>query len=253
MPRTIVYTYKHNNNSARRIAEALGAEYHYPESGYRYQVGDFIINWGNGHRMGVPQDARILNKYTSIFKSVNKETTFEYLQDYGVSIPKRTKLRDIAANWIDQGHIVFCRQELEGHNGAGIVVARTKDQLVQAPLYTQYFETEHEYRVHVFKDDAIFVTEKGIASDAGPNPDPMVKSGNDWSMNWVDPRAVPSSVKYEAILATKAVGLDFGAIDIGFHGADNETVVFETNTAPGGFGPVTLRKYVEAFRREING
>jgi hypothetical protein len=251
----VIITYKHSNRTSAKLATALECPRHIlGEDSYEWHENDLIINWGCGHRLGVPQEANILNKYQNVLKSVNKETTFEYLQNYGVSIPPRTRIREIAESWIDQGEIVFCRQDLEGCNGAGIIVARTKEQLVPAQLYTKYVGNDREFRVHVFKGEAIFWTEKVVAYDASPNPNPLIKSGNDWSMGWVDD--IPDVVKREAIDATKALGLDFGAIDIGYARGRNLVGsvinygwVFETNTAPGAFGPVTLRKYVEAIRR----
>jgi glutathione synthase/RimK-type ligase-like ATP-grasp enzyme len=69
-------------------------------------------------------------------------------------------------------------------------------------------------------------------------------------MGWVD--HIPEICKEQAVKATAALGLDFSAVDIGMNYHENKAYVFETNTAPGGFGPETLRKYVEAIRRELN-
>ncbi len=244
----VIYGYKENLKTGKKLANALNCSYHYPGSGYVYNSNDLIINWGNGNALGIPQEAKILNKPRFVNRSVNKEVTFEYLQHAGVSIPARTRVKDIAREWLEQGEIVFCRQDLEGHNGSGIVVARTQEQLVNSQLYTKYVNNDREFRVHVFKGEAIFWTEKAIASDAGPNPDPMIKSGDDWSMGWVD--AVSNHVKQQAVKATLALGLDFAAIDIGSDRIGNHCWVFESNTAPGAFGPVTLEKYVRAIRRE---
>lgn len=250
----VIITYKESNSTSKKLAEALDCERHWPGTDYEWEPDHLVVNWGSGHPLGVPQEGKILNKYRNVLRSVNKEVTFEYLQAAGVSIPARTRIKDIAKDWIEQGEIVFCRQDLEGCNGSGIVVARTKEEIVPAQLYTKYVNNDREFRVHVFEGEAIFWTEKGIASDAGPSPNPLIKSGNDWSMNWVDD--IPEVVKEQAIKATAALGLDFAAIDIGYmestFGNNDGAWVFESNTAPGGFGRVTLRKYVEAIKHACN-
>lgn len=245
----VMYGYKLNQRAGQQIAAALGCAWHYPGSGYEYREGDLIVNWGNGHPLGIT--ASILNKPRAIARSVRKDVTFDYMRNAGVCIPDNTTQMDIARQWIEQGEIVFCRKVLDGCNGAGIVVARTIEELSSAPMYTKYVYNDREFRVHVFKGEVIFFTEKGIARDASPNPNPMIKSGNDWSMQWVDD--IHDFIKEDAIKATAAIGLDFAAIDMGYSestfGNDDACWVFETNTAPGGFGPVTLQRYVAAIRK----
>lgn len=246
----IVYTYKEDNGSAKKIAHELSCPYHHPGSDYEYTPGDMIINWGNGRPMGAPQEAKILNRYRAVLNSVNKRTSFELFTAGGVSVPPYTKDRGVAMRWATQGGLVFCREELESCNGAGIVLARTAEEVSNyAPLFTQYIKNDREFRVHVFKGRVIFFTEKGLTSESGPNPDHLIKSGDDWSMCWVDD--IPQVVKDEAILATDALELDFAAIDIGYRTLDNRAFVFESNTAPGAFGRVTLARYIEAFRSEL--
>lgn len=53
-----------------------------------------------------------------------------------------------AQGWAgERGTKVVCRTELRGHSGAGIVIARNPDQVVDAPLYSSYFKKVREYRV----------------------------------------------------------------------------------------------------------
>jgi len=208
-----------------------------------------VVNWGSGHPLGLPQSAKILNRYSAVCKSVDKSLSFRYFNQAGVTIPDRTDSKQEAINWINSGEIVFCRETTFGENGEGIVLAKTERDVVNAPLYTKYVKNRDEFRVHVFKGVPIFWTQKKLDSNAPVGTEHYVKSGEYWSMGWVDD--IPDVCKEEAIKATASLSLDFAAVDIGMNYYRNKAYVFETNTAPGGFGPKTLAKYVEAIRREL--
>ncbi|GAG47489.1 unnamed protein product, partial [marine sediment metagenome] len=57
----------------------------------------------------------------------------------------------------------------------------------------------------------------------------------------------PEAVITAAVRAVDCLGLDFGAVDIGYNEHYDRCAVFEVNTAPGLEG-TTLDKYFEAFR-----
>jgi D-alanine-D-alanine ligase-like ATP-grasp enzyme len=60
---------------------------------------------------------------------------------------------------------------------------------------------------------------------------------------WVFARAgvtPPAGVVEQALAAVSALGLDFGAVDIGYNEKFNRAVVYEVNTAPGVEGTTLL-------------
>lgn len=245
----IIYGYKESLRTPRKIADALPCARHWPGSGYRYDSNHLIINWGSGDPIGVPQEAKILNKYSAVMRSVRKDESFRLFGQHGVTIPDITQRIQEAVNWIREGEIVFCRQSLNGENGQGIVLAKNEEQLVHANLYTKYVKNRDEFRVHVFKGSPIFWTKKILCPEAPADAQYHIKSGDNWCMGRAD--TIPETCKEQAIKATTALGLDFAAVDIGMNYHRNKAYVFETNTAPGAFGPITLAKYVEAIRREL--
>jgi glutathione synthase/RimK-type ligase-like ATP-grasp enzyme len=79
----------------------------------------------------------------------------------------------------------------------------------------------------------------------------MIRS---WNNGWVfchENVQAPPKVCEVAIQAVESLGLDFGAVDIGFREKEGKAFVFEVNTAPGIEG-TTVRHYVEAVRRACN-
>jgi D-alanine-D-alanine ligase-like ATP-grasp enzyme len=60
----------------------------------------------------------------------------------------------------------------------------------------------------------------------------------------------PSSVEEQAVRAIKALGLDFGAVDIIWNDKQQKAYVLEVNTAPGLEGS-TVDDYARGFRNLI--
>ena len=169
----------------------------------------------------------------------------------GVSIPQYTTTRVGAQVLFADNGIVVCRTTVTGSEGRGIVIARTPEELVDAPLYTRHARHKHEYRVHVAFGEVIDFCQKKRRSNAESSADILVRSHNN---GWVFCRegvTLPDSVRDQAVAAITALGLDFGAVDVGHRVGDDRAVVFECNTAPGIEG-TTVEKYTEAFMRKIN-
>lgn len=152
-----------------------------------------------------------------------------------------TQDRNVANEWYQQGHRVLCRTVLNGHGGAGITVAQAdKNQpLVDAPLYVLYTKKQREFRVHVVNGYAqIYVREKKrVAAERRDmeNYNPYIRNHDN---GWVFTRFVNNDAGFDVALhqvaleAVGALGLDFGAVDIGYS-EETGFNVYEVNTAPG--------------------
>lgn len=238
-----LFPYKIGSVSAKRLARTLGILRVSPS--YNAKRKDVIINWGNSsppHFRWMEQD---LNKPYAIALASNKLKTLSTLHLAGFTdLPKFTTELEDAEDWINNGHVVYCRTSLTGHSGQGIVIADRLDKLVRAPLYTVKTKHKHEYRVHVFRDQILDVQQKKkrLGSIGG--------SGiRNHSNGWIYARAeiAPSEeLQSSARRAVNLLGLDFGAVDIGHRLIDNKFFVFEVNTAPGIEG-TTLDKYAKAI------
>jgi len=216
---------------------------------YRAPIGRVAINWG--HSRAVFMEGKGLNKAEAVARACNKVTCLNTLKERGINTVKFTVDKEEAAHWlIEDGGTVFCRTLIKAAGGRGIVIAKTPEELVKAPLYTKYKNKKNEYRVHVFNNQVIDITEKCRRHEREyvEAHKRMVRS---FDNGWVFCRmkeAAPDVVKTLALQAIEALGLDFGAVDIGWN--DKEAFIFEVNTAPGLEGS-TLTAYINAFRNYL--
>jgi len=143
-----IYPYKQGSRSAHALADALGGRVLRREgSRYRYREQDLIINWGQSVAPPFPfAHDTYLNSIAAVQCASNKLGAFGRMRDGGVQIPQFwTRQEDIP----DEAFPIVCRTILNGHSGAGIVIASNRAELVAAPLYVKYMKKRDEYRIHV--------------------------------------------------------------------------------------------------------
>ena len=216
--------------------------------------GDFtnIINWGNSERRFKGQ---YLNSPENVARASNKEAAFLLFQEANVPIPSYTTDKTVAEEWLRAGSSVVARTLLRASGGRGIQLvvpngsggADDNNVLPNAPLYTLYVKKADEYRCHVVQGAVLDVQQKKKRQEI-PNEEVNYQIRNA-ANGWVFCRggvSAPSCVIVAARNAVDALGLDFGAVDIGFNRHDKTACVYEVNTAPGLEGE-TLERYFEAF------
>lgn len=248
-PRVRVLPYSPYRNSAKQLAYLLGAKLLLPESRSRYKPreGDVVINWGNTREA---YRATLNGSPGAVQRACNKLLFFshnggaEWLPSFW------TNPEEIP----DEAFPVVCRTVLTGHSGVGIVVADSRDHLVPAPLYVKYVPKKDEYRVHLGKVgdevNVIAVQQKKRRLDHD-EPNWKVRNhanGFVYAREGVDPPAGALGVAVDGLLRS---GLDFAAVDLGWHPVYG-TKVYELNTAPGLEGQ-TLDDYVNYFTQVIHG
>ena len=251
-----VRPYKQGSRSARTLAAALGGRVLKLEgSRWRARPGDTVINWGSSQVANYP--CRVLNSPNAVGLATNKLLAFNKFKedvDSGVMAqfyPDFTTDREVAQGWIEGNETVVVRNKLSGHSGEGIEIFR-KDagerlELPQAPLYVKYVKKQDEFRVHIMADEVILVQRKARRADVEA-PNWQVRNhanGFVFARNDVEPH---DSVIDVARLATRSLGLDFGAVDVIWNNHQQKAYVLEVNTACGMEGS-TGEDYAAAFRR----
>jgi glutathione synthase/RimK-type ligase-like ATP-grasp enzyme len=215
-----------------------------PERLHLLKPTRFIINWGSSENERFSYRCKILNRPESVLLSSNKLNTFHTWSLDNVSCPEWTTDIDIARQWIEEGSIVFCRTRLQSHSGNGIVIAESNSDLVPAPLYTKYIKKKKEFRVHVFNNEVIDVQEKRRSMDS--NTGFLIRNHANGFVFCRDNLIEPRDLRAVATHAVRALGLDFGAVDIIWNEHYNRCYALEVNTAPGLEG-TTLQTYINKF------
>lgn len=248
MTRIVVYPHSMASSGAKEVARGLGAKRVHPDGAYWPRRGDLIINWGSSHspqwnmRMELLRTIP-LNHWASVQSAINKLKAFVVFRSFNVPHVPFTTRQDVALKWLAEGQKVIGRHKLTGTGGEGIEFI-TPDSLV-CPLYTQLIPKKREFRVHVFRGKMIDASQK--KKKRGVEADPYIKSHD---RGWVfcnENVEVPKKVEEAAIQAVKALGLDFGGVDVLYCRQTDSPFVLEVNTAPGLEGG-RIESYVKAFQ-----
>ena len=261
-----IWPYKNGSNGAKELQQALRAEgvdcLRIMRGGnYRRQFSNhLIINWGNHGSIPYGTNnnpALFLNTPSAVHTAHDKLLTLEKLSQEGVCVPEFTEDRQYAITLAMDGHVIYCRKSTTSYGGRFIEIARNSSEIVSAPLYTKGINIRREYRVHVFKNQAIDIVRKSRRLGEDGNPEELNMLIRNHTNGWVFCRNFEFStdskerVEQEAIRAVAALGLDFGAVDIVTEKRTGIPFVLEVNTAPGNEG-ITTQKYKEAIIQYIN-
>lgn len=246
--------------TARELGASLGCKVLKQDTAFNV-TNRSIINWGKSDLSTIPGilGARtILNHPEAVARAVNKLTTLTTIGNtFGVEF---TTDRDEATQWLNEDEVVFARTTLSGYGGRGIVVARTFDDLVPAPLYTKYFNGRYEFRVHVAGDvtdastyNTLLIQRKGLPTGTTSASDGLIRN-LDNGYTFVITNPIPDDISGAMIermaavckLAVHRLGLHFGAVDVRMK-RNGEFRILEVNSAPGLSG-TTLEAYTNYFR-----
>lgn len=157
--------------------------------------------------------------------------------------PTATEVRSTSEGWIPR---------LRNHIGGNDLLTPPTNP----DFWVKKLDVVEEYRIHSFCGISIAAAIKDHRIDdewarSGKTPNPWIRSWDGgWRVRYADftPKQAVRDIAHAAI---KALGLDFGAVDIGKL-RDGSLVVFECNRAPGIEGQ-TVEKYVNAIDRWVKG
>lgn len=242
-PRAFVYSGDRASNGGRELSMALGTKKII--EGRALRPYDLLINWGYSQPLRlIRQPGRVLNPPEAIAKATNKLAAFQALEAGGVKTVEFTNEVEIAQGWSNEERTVVVRNKLTGHSGEGIVIIDPKQEVPNAPLYTKYVFKVKEFRVHVV-DGFVIDTQQKIRD---PERDPVTWKVRSHENGFIFARdnLVQNDWRDDlAVNAVRALGLDFGAVDI-VEDKKGVFYVLEVNTAPGLEGQ-TIQSYKDAF------
>jgi glutathione synthase/RimK-type ligase-like ATP-grasp enzyme len=264
--------YKHGSNSATLLVAALNQALQLKRPVRKLftdergtlvaQPGHIIINWGSSNAPDRLSAATWINHPSNVAYAGNKLRTFQIFADARgaalaggdayVEFPEFTTSYEDACGWVNDGITVVCRTKLNGHSGAGIVLAAREEDVVRdCPLYVKYIKKAKEFRVHVAFGEVIDVQAKRKRADYEGETDYAIRNHH---TGWVYCREnieEPTDLREQALRAIQTLGLDFGAVDIIYNQHYNKCYVLEVNTAPGLEGQ-TVTSYTQAFTKHFS-
>lgn len=222
---------------------------------------DVIINYGCGETPVWGDDVHfvpILNHWNAVRRCANKLSAFKILTSEAVPCLTWTANKEAAQRWSR----VVVRHKLTGTGGDGIEIIHPLkgEEIPDAPLYTNYFKKNTEFRVHVFDGEVIDYTQKRQllsehSKERGIETNPYVRNHKN---GWVFCREgiiYNDTICELAVKAARAIGVDYAGVDI-LANFDKETkqlknaVVCELNSAPG-MKKTTYQKYVQTIGKHI--
>lgn len=204
-----------------------------------------------GYRVFRSTQAKALRENIKYGHSMDKLTQYKWFKEQGLSALEFSQDPVVAAQWLSEGHTVFGRRLLTASCGKGIVVlepgfAHTAGEM-SCPVYTKYKKKKREFRVHIYKDKVVAVTEKRKRAGFEGTRDTKIRNlANGYvfcqSLSGEEPPAL-RSLALAASLVTKS---DFKGVDIGYNERNNELFIIEVNSAPGIQGS-NVNAYIEAI------
>ena len=166
--------------------------------------------------------------------SVDKLTQYRWFQEQGLSALEFTTDAVAAKQWLDNGDTVFGRRLLNASCGAGIVVFEPNGTApANCPVYTRYKKKKREFRVHVYQDQIVAVTEKRKRAGFGGQRDTKIRNLANGYVFCQTVENEPQGLRALALAASRVTHSDFKGVDIGFNEKNNDLFVIEVNSAPG--------------------
>jgi len=276
--------YKPKSKGAKALSKHIGVLRATDRQVRKHGTFDTIINWGSSVRRF--ENARYINDPQAVAIAANKLDSYRRLGEAHVPQPAYTTERACAEKWLQHSAVLcrtilngcggngitihtggaqphdsnvgseWASDDMgesgrddgdgggvrEGRGGGGVLRG-----LPVAKVYTKYEKKQDEYRVHVFMGRVIDIQHKRKRLEV-PNEDVNYQIRNA-ANGWVfcrDDVACPPIVISSAIRAVGALGLDFGAADVGYNALRGCAHIYEVNTAPGLEG-TTLDRYMDAI------
>ncbi len=251
-----IYSYDEKSESAALLKKTLIEKGHecltIKHNGSTFKGGrdKLVLNWGSSDLPREVRRSTVINAEGFVADAIDKITCLTLVLKNGGRIP--TMYTD--KKMIDPGDFpIVCRTKVKGADGAGIVIAHKPEELVDAKLYVKLMPSKEEYRITIHDGEVLSSQIKvqrrvdPVRNAAFQWKDYIRVSSNNWGFDVAN--NVPANVKEQAIAAVKALGLDFGGVDVIWDGL--RAYVLEVNTASQ-LTPYTAGKLADSLINKYN-
>lgn len=237
-----IVPYKKGSHGAKLLAHRLSELLGYKVWRGKAKTKRVNISWGNKFVDAKVHPQFYLNVPEAVEIARDKRLAFTHWSLKGVDCVPWTTDKAVAQEWVKKSK-VFARTACQ-QAGSGIKVLEPGDEVPNAQLYTKYIPKKKEFRVHVFGGKVILVSEK--RKKKGVDSDYIVRSNHKgWVFCYKDINE-PNGLRVLGVDAVRALGLDFGAVDVIYNAKLNKLYALEVNSAPG-----LCTTSLEAYANEI--
>lgn len=203
-----------------------------------FETPDVLIRWGNTVEK---ETNKVLNKAKAITMAANKKKCREVLREAGIPVPEiATTMPCIARKERHRGGSGFWYCKREGDLSRAISRG--------AVYFSKLYPKTEEYRVHIAGGKCLLMSVK-VGEKAGKirwNKRRGFTFRHMHRSEWLETDLI--EIVRMCKKAMKTIGLDFGAIDVGYNpNEEQKFVIFEINTTPS-LSDLALQKYVEYFQ-----
>lgn len=248
----LAYT-KASRPTGRALAQLLGFQ-NFGIRQARHPL-NVLVRWGS--RKEMPRASRVLNTALAIKMASDKVLAIEAMSRDGIpTVPCFTTWPEALAAASDG---IILGRTRSGMQGAGIVVYDPSEvhdgKYARGPIrphewYTIYHEPTREVRLHVVGGEVVRIQGKYLDFPELAGENPFVRNYKTGYRYRTPRRNLHSRRREIAIEAVRALGLDFGAVDMLLFGGEADPMVLEINTAPA-CSPLTAESYAEAIERML--
>ena len=194
-----------------------------------------IIRWGNRIEAPTNEGTVIYNKSEAVKKATDKKLSRQIFLEQKVRIPRLFSDQDYAAKTLTFPIIARPSRHAKGKN---FVILKSREAFIAhyrenehlGWYYSEFIDKDREFRCHCAHGKILAVMEKprgnGIAWNRAQVGEPFVK---------VQQENYLFTACFQALKACKALGLDFGGIDVIVKNNKDgkpEAFVLEANTSP---------------------
>jgi hypothetical protein len=186
---------------------------------------DLVVIWGHEWPLSDPWQGRFLN----FARPGGKLTQFRTLHAAGVQVPEFRSPGDIpdeSETWLPRS----------SHHTGG---ADLLNPPAIVDMWVRFMTFEREFRIHTWRiPSGDYVSARvglKVPAEDHPSPHPWVRSYDaGWRLSYGKRAqdAIRQNVRDAASASVRALGLDFGAVDIGVR-PGGHPIVLEVNRAPG--------------------
>lgn len=225
--------------TGRVLATALGIEF-----GVQIRNDpETLIRWGNAGEWEYDRSRHVVNPAAAISKAGDKLRTLECLREAGILVP------DFQTSLPSSEDGLWFGRKRRGFGGRDIRFFESPAFAEGAEWFSRYIPNDREYRLHVVGEEVVRTQRKYPERPELDRHGGKIKNHANGYVFKAPQKTLRPARLETAIASVKALGLDFGAVDVIIDRSDT-LYVLEVNTAPG-CSPLTAQAYTNALRQYL--